>query len=117
VVIDIPLIVIFSLIIAVLLNQSIAGKGLFRTVFMLPILLSTAVIDYLTGGGTGAEQNFFSSIGGGDFVLVNWIGADIFERFGMIMWRTSVQILIFLAALQTIPAHLYEASQIDGATK
>lgn len=117
VVIDIPLIVIFSLIIAVLLNQSFAGKGFFRTVFMLPILLSSAVVDYMTGGGTGAEQNFFAAIGGGDFVLVNWIGADIFERFGLIMWRTSVQILIFLAALQTIPVHLYEASQIDGATK
>ncbi len=115
--VDIPLIVIFSLFIALLLNQSVIGKSFFRTIYMLPILLSGVIIEYMLGGSTGATTNFFTGIGEVNFILNQWIGPNIFDRFGFIMWRTSVQILIFLAALQTIPISQYEAAQMDGATR
>lgn len=112
---DAPMIAIFSLIAAVLLNGEIAGKRYFRAVFFAPVIISGLMIRLLNSQGA-ADFSIFEQIGSNMLVISDMIGADTFSRFGTLLWRSSVEILIFLAGLQSIPRSLYEAAQMDGAT-
>ena len=129
-----PLILIFSLFIAVILNQKFRGRTLARAVFFLPVIIATGpVIKIISGdmdstGNTGASQ--FSTMFSTDLVgeLMNFLGVyGMSERmtnfittvadniFG-IVWSSGIQILLFLAALQNIPPSAKEAAQMEGAT-
>ncbi|MDO5558863.1 MAG: sugar ABC transporter permease [Oscillospiraceae bacterium] len=128
-----PLILIFSLFIAVILNQKFRGRTFVRAVFFLPVIIASGpVYAVLTGDmdrtGTGGEQ--FSTMFETDMVtqLMNFTGVyglnetltqsiknTIDNIFGLI-WHSGIQILIFLAALQNIPPSAREAAQIEGAT-
>jgi len=136
---DIPAIIIFSLFMAVLLNQKMAGRALFRAIFFVPVILSTGIMEEIAaqnkmsdaisdGMNTGeGEENsseqivnsldiamLFSNmkIGTGLVELVTeWIN-NIFN----IVNRSGVQMLIFLAGLQSISPAIYESCQIDGAS-
>jgi len=112
--IDIPVIVIFSMFVAVLLNRRLAGRTFFRQVFFLPVIISGAImVSMADGSGT---VNFSTMFGQGLGSLVNLLGRGVIDRLGIILWQSSVQILIFLAGLQTISSTVYEAAQIDGAS-
>lgn len=128
------MILIFSLFIAVLLNQKFKGRTFARAIFFLPVLIATgpviAVIkgDILANGVADASQ--FSTLFETNFVdeLLNFLGiynlnqqvtetiktitSDIFN----LVWSAGIQILIFLAALQSIPASAREAASMEGAT-
>ncbi|MBE6671672.1 MAG: sugar ABC transporter permease [Ruminococcaceae bacterium] len=136
---DIPAIIIFSLFMAILLNQKMAGRALFRAIFFVPVILSTGIMEQISaqnaisdavgeGMNTGAEEENASSqivssldiatlfanmkIGTGLADLVSeWIN-NIFN----IVNRSGVQMLIFLAGLQSISPAIYESCQIDGAS-
>ncbi|MBR6872728.1 MAG: sugar ABC transporter permease [Ruminococcus sp.] len=130
-----PLILIFSIFIAVILNQKFRGRTFARAVFFLPVIIATGpVIDIINGNmstsGTagGAEQ--FSSMFEANLVdeLLNFLGiynisekltevinsltSDIFN----LVWNSGIQILLFLSALQGIPYSAKEAAQMEGAT-
>lgn len=133
-VMQVPMVMIFSLFIALLLNQKFRGRTLARAVFFLPVLVATgpviAVIrgDISTNGVSGAEQ--FSALFQTDLVdeLLSFLGlynlseeltttietitSDIFN----LIWAAGIQILIFLAALQQIPTSAKEAASMEGAT-
>ena len=137
---DIPAILIFSLFIAVILNQKMIGRAAFRAIFFLPVVVSTGLMESIlntsytySGGGldTGAEEsatdkmasamaleallmNIFESLGFG-VGLVEYI-VNAVAGISDIINRSGVQILIFLAALQSISPAIYESCQIDGAT-
>lgn len=129
-----PLILIFSLFIAVLLNQKFRGRALARAIFFLPVIIATGPVfriisgDMETTGNSGAEQ--FSTMFSTDLVgkLMQFLGVygisdkmtDIISAvadniFG-IVWSSGIQILLFLAALQNIPSSAKEAAQLEGAT-
>lgn len=129
-----PLILIFSLFIAVLLNQKFRGRALARAIFFLPVIIATGPVfriisgDMETTGNSGAEQ--FSTMFSTDLVgrLMQFLGVygmsdkmtDIVSAvadniFG-IVWSSGIQILLFLAALQNIPPSAKEAAQLEGAT-
>ncbi|HEY0827384.1 MAG TPA: sugar ABC transporter permease [Bacilli bacterium] len=112
---DIPIIVIFSLFVAVLLNSDIRGRGVFRAVFFIPVIISGVVMNRLFQQGV-SDISIFDTLGGGMLLISDMIGSGLFNRMGLIFWRSSVEILIFLAALQGIPKSQYEAAQVDGAT-
>ena len=137
-VVDIPAIVLFSLFIALILNQKILGRAAFRAIFFIPVILTTGLIGQIdannvllehmsTGSidtGTEAAQSgilsaeqlqglFSNMVVGGDFVK---IVADIVNRIFDIVNRCGVQMLIFLAGLQSISPSIYESCQIDGAS-
>ena len=144
---DIPAILIFSLFIAVILNQKMVGRAAFRAIFFLPVVVSTGIMESVmsssygaSGGsmdlgmeGAGAEgggdaevqvqtstavegllMSIFGGLGFGTG-LVSYISSAVASISGIIN-RSGVQILIFLAALQSISPAIYESCQIDGAT-
>lgn len=134
-VVNVPLIVIFSLFAAVLLNQKFRGRGLARMLFFLPVILASGVIasiesgDYMQGVIRGASQQTSSESGlfqglelarllyrsGVSPFIVDYLVGAV-NRIYQIVTSSGVQILIFVAGLQSISGSLYEASKIEGAT-
>ncbi len=128
------MVMIFSLFIALLLNQKFRGRTFARAVFFLPVLVATGPVisviegDIASNGVSGAEQ--FSALFQTDLVdeLLEFLGiyglseeltttiqtitSDIFN----LIWSAGIQILIFLAALQQIPTSAKEAASMEGAT-
>ncbi|QLG42874.1 sugar ABC transporter permease [Paenibacillus sp. E222] len=130
VLVNVPLIVIFSLFLAVILNQKFPGRAIARSIFFLPVILASGVIMALdstslieavnqssTGGsalGTFEIENLMLDAGLSEWVVMYLSGAV--DRIYQIVSQSGVQILIFLAGIQTISPQLYEASKMEGAT-
>lgn len=131
-ILDTVVITIFSLLIAVMLNGNFKGRAFARAVFFLPVILnskaiaaateSTKAIDsMLNSVGSNALTNIFdmktfmTSVGipAKLVTFLNGITSTIYSTISY----AGVQILIFLAAIQSVPGHLYEAAKIEGATK
>lgn len=130
-----PLILVFSIFIAVILNQKFRGRTFARAVFFLPVIIATGpVIDIITGNmstsGTSGTAEQFSTLFEANLVdeLLNFLGIyNISERLTEIIntltsdifnlvWNSGIQILLFLSALQGIPFSAKEAAQMEGAT-
>jgi ABC-type sugar transport system permease subunit len=119
---DVPIIMIFSLFSAILANQKIKGVIGFRAVFFLPLVIGSAqVIQQLFNQGVGGavlsqgvnvEELVFQYIGPDAVQGVT----DLLNRLVFVLWRTGVQMLIFLAGLNAVSPVLYEAARVDGAT-
>ena len=136
---DIPMILIFSLFMAVLLNQKMAGRAVFRAIFFIPVILATGVMESIEaqnvvgdimegsgiddGSGQSASGEIVSSmdiqklfegmaIGEG---LLEYVTTAINNIYNIVN-RSGVQMLIFLSGLQSISPAIYESVQIDGAT-
>jgi ABC-type sugar transport system permease subunit len=118
----VPIIMIFSLFSAILANQKIKGVIGFRAVFFLPLVIGSAqVIQQLFAQGVGGavlsqgvnvEELVFQYIGPDAVQGVT----DLLNRLVFVLWRTGVQMLIFLAGLNAVSPVLYEAARVDGAT-
>lgn len=142
-VLDVPAIVIFSLFMAIVLNQKMVGRAAFRAIFFIPVILTTGLIDqidqsnlamnYMSSAGidTGASDAL-GSTGGTDIVnalditallgnmavgteLVEYV-VNVVNNIFNIVNRSGVQMLIFLAGLQSISPAIYESCTMDGAT-
>jgi ABC-type sugar transport system permease subunit len=114
-----PIIIVFALTIALLLNRKYRGRSLFRILFFLPvIIMSGPVIGELLGQYTinlTANPAIYSFING----LPGFIKKTVLfslQNFVLIIWFSGAQILIFLAGLQKISPEIYEAASIDGAS-
>lgn len=139
--VEIPAIVIFALFVAILLNQKIVGRAAFRAIFFIPVILSTgliaeidasnAMLDYMSGSGasldTGVEESTTSQIVSAleiEALFANMkIGTELTETVTKlvndifnIVNRSGVQMLIFLAGLQSISPAIYESCRVEGAT-
>lgn len=136
--IDVPVIIIFSLFVAVLLNDNFRGRGLARSIFFLPVIITSGAVSRIISGGggsLGAQMIFqvMESAGEKSLFLTSTLLEDLLVSMRTPMWfmnfitdavdaiyeiisYSGVQILIFLAALQSIPGYLYESAQMEGAT-
>jgi len=121
-VLNVPIIIVFSLIIALLINQKIKFRGMFRTIFFLPVIITSGpVINELLSQGASSIPNIEEY---GMFTMIesslNPILAEpimyLFKQIIMVLWFSGVQILIFLAGLQKVDRSMYEAARIDGAS-
>ena len=119
---SVPVIVVFSLIIAMLLNSKIKGRMLFRIIYFLPVIIvSGPVMTQLADQGAAtipsmnvtAISNVLSQFF--PYMIVEPI-TNLFNNMIMVLWYSGVQILIFLAAIQKIDNNLYEAAKIDGGS-
>ena len=115
----IPLFLTTSFLIAMLLNQQIRGITIFRTIYYLPSVISGVPVAllwlWMLNPEFGLVNNMLKEIGikGPQwFFSTTWV---IPSFILMNLWGLGVTMVIFLAGLQGIPAHLYEAAEIDGA--
>jgi ABC-type sugar transport system permease subunit len=135
IVVNTPLIIIFSLFFAVILNQKFHGRVLARAIFFLPVILASGIIasiengdlmqsvvrsaNDMTGGGLSVMKNLDLTImlleSGMSPILVEYLTGAV-SRIYEIVSQSGVQILIFLAGLQSISPSLYEAAKIEGST-
>ncbi len=117
----VPLIVVFALIMSLLLNLKIKGKGIFRTIFFIPVIVTSGpVMADLLGTSNSISAVDISVITAAlQSMFPGFIADTLTTVFGnvlTILWYTGVQILIFLAAIQKIDTSLYEAAKIDGGS-
>jgi ABC-type sugar transport system permease subunit len=139
-ILEIPMILIFSLFMAVLLNQKMIGRAAFRAILFVPVILATGLMETIeaqnvlgsymdsaegiddgSGESTAGQlvdaldmQALFSGMAVGQG-LVDYVVQAINNIFAIVN-RSGVQILIFLAGLQSISPAIYESVQIDGAS-
>lgn len=129
-----PLIIIFSLFIAVILNQKFKGRTFARAVFFLPVIIATGPVYSIINGNISSSGA--SSAGQFSTMFSTDLMGELFQFIGLygineniqkmveavsnnifgIVWNAGIQILIFLAALQNIPVSAKEAAQMEGAT-
>jgi ABC-type sugar transport system permease subunit len=128
--IDLPTIIIFSIFIAVLLNTKFKGHQIVKAIFFIPVVYNMTVINNTMSGTFGALfgaemdtgfqlsntfSNFLMQIGIGNG-LVEFLMSAV-DRIFLIINKSGIQIIMFIAALQSIPNHLYESAKVEGATK
>lgn len=129
---DIPIILIFSMIMAVVLNSNFKGRAAARAIFFIPVIFNSQAIDQavsaysnLANTMAGATNDLFSQMFNfKDFltdakmppVLVTFLGSASDKIYDIISY-SGIQILIFLSAIQSVPRHLYEAAKMEGATQ
>ena len=135
---EVPAVIIFSLFIAVVLNQKMLGRAAFRAIFFVPVIISTGLMESINAAdimsdasqegindGSGAEgstgiisamqiESLFKDLSIGTD-MVGYV-VNLVNNIYNIINYSGVQMLIFLAALQSISPAIYEACRIDGAT-
>lgn len=127
---SVPIIFALSLILGVVLNQEFPGRLAFRTIFFLPVIMSTGVIlDFIKSNDAASMMSNMASGGGAGLINV----VEIFDEMGLpesvsellskyintifdLMWDCGVPIVLFIAGLQSIPASMFEAADVEGAT-
>ena len=136
--VDVPLIIFFSLFMALMLNRKMKCRTLVRAIFFLPVILNAdAIVEAIktasamvaTGISTSSQemaQEASGSMGIGYYIDLFgnlMISRDLLEyivgavsRITSIVSASGVQIVIFIAALQSIPSSMYEVAKIEGAT-
>jgi len=118
--IHIPLQIVVALGFAVLLNGKIRGRGFFRALYFLPVVVSGVVVTILWRQLYGFDNGLLN-------VMLRWFGADPLPWLTdarlampsiaiMATWKNvGIYIVLFLAGLQSIPQELYDAADVDGA--
>ncbi len=120
-VLQLPIIISFALIIALLLNSNIRCRSAFRMIFFLPVIIATGpVMDMLTAQGVASipmvSEGALASVLSGLPEFISEPITNLFSSLILILWNAGIQILIFLAGLQKVPTAMYEAAKIDGAS-
>jgi multiple sugar transport system permease protein len=116
----VPLDIIFSLGLALLLNRPIRGMTFYRAIYFMPVvtsLIAVAIVwQWLYHTEVGLVNYLLTQVG---LPRVNWLGSTEWAMPAVIFmsaWKAmGYYAVIFLAGLQGIPTHLYEAASIDGA--
>ncbi len=129
---SLPIILVLSLVLSIILNQKFRGRIFFRALYFLPVIIATGkVMGYIftTTGEDLSSMGVSADMSAGLISVEDLTGAlnlstevaqfvssainDIFN----LVWSCGIQIVLFIAGLQSIPATLYEASRVEGATK
>ncbi|MFP4205717.1 MAG: carbohydrate ABC transporter permease [Spirochaetaceae bacterium] len=122
VVADVGLIVVLAVLLGVLLNQGVRGKGFFRSAFFFPVLLSPVVValvwQWILHNQFGVLNAVLAALGG---EARPWLLRPNLARTWAVLvhvWATvGFFTLIILAGLQSIPGSLYEAARVDGSSR
>lgn len=120
-----PLIMAFSLILAICISRKIKLRGFFRFSFFLPFLLGTGnVLQQMLNVGVDAQVLSLESVTIIPPYILSYLGDNVVEVVNMffsnvvlVLWNSGVQILLFMSGIQSIPLSLYESASVDGATE
>ncbi len=129
---SLPLIILLSMSLALILNQKFRGRLFFRALYFLPVIISTGAVINLIFKTSGSDM---SDIGVSDAYSANMISVDdivklldidgeiatvitsTISKIFDLVWSCGIQIVLFLAGLQSVPQSFFEASRVEGATK
>lgn len=125
-----PVIIVFSLFISVILNQNFKGRFVARAIFFMPVVVTSGIVIKIIQGDTfysnvesDASSTIFQAAGMADVLegmnlpesVIEWFTSVVNQVFDT-LWKCGVQILLFLASLQSVSPQLYEAAKMEGAT-
>lgn len=127
--IEVPLILVFGLFFALILNQNFRGRTVARAILFLPVIVTSGVVIYILQNDTNAA----SVMSRGDGFVQMTAVEDMLRQMGMgdsitsfitstmnsifdLLWKCGVQILLFLGGLQSVPFSFYEAADVEGAS-
>jgi alpha-1,4-digalacturonate transport system permease protein len=113
--------ILFSLITALILNRKMPMRGFFRAVFFYPVLLSPVVVALIWKWILQRNGVLNAGLDGMGFGTINWLIQANWAFFWVVfisIWANmGFYTLILLAGLQSIPADVYEAAEMDGASR
>lgn len=129
---SLPLILVISIVLALILNQKFRGRLIFRSLFFLPVIIANGVVLELlfkttsdTTTTVGVAQSLTANMFSVEDVMAflnlpteiaKYVQTAISNIFNLV-WNCGIQIILFIAGLQSIPSSVYEASKVEGATK
>lgn len=128
---NVPLVLIFSFFMATMLNTKFRGKGLMQIIVFLPVITSSGVLAALNAADV--TDGLMTSATATDVVQMQMSSTWVLDSLGLssrvtayfssalsklyeVITSSGIQILIFLAALKSIPDSVYEAAKMEGAT-
>ena len=129
---SLPIILVLSLILAIMLNQNFRGRVFFRALYFLPVIIATGKVMSFVFSTTDenlTEMGVSAGMSSGMIKVEDLTGAlnmgtevatfisNAINNIFNLVWSCGIQIVLFLAGLQSIPSTLYEASRVEGATK
>jgi multiple sugar transport system permease protein len=119
-VIAVPLNLVIAVGVALLLNLNVRGLSVFRTIFFLPTIVPDVAAGmlwaWLLNPQFGAVNALLKAVG---LPALGWLSDPAWAKPSLIMinaWTFGTSMVIFLAAVQDIPRHLYESAELDGAS-
>ena len=129
---SLPIILLLSVVLALLLNQKMRGRLFFRALYFMPVIIASGVViqmlfkttdeDLISAGVNSALSDSMFSVED----VISWLNLPdkiasyvkiVINNIFDLLWNCGVQTVLFIAGLQSIPKSLYEASNVEGASK
>ncbi|MDF2938448.1 MAG: transporter permease, partial [Paenibacillaceae bacterium] len=121
VLIAVPAKIIFSLLVAMVLNMKLRGINFFRTIYYLPSIMGGSVAVAILWRYLFAREGLTNLLLGKlHLPLVDWLGSPniaLYTISTLTVWQFGSSMVLFLAGLKQVPKELYEAGRVDGASR